>query len=218
MSSTPTSESSTTPVKAQRRTHLERTELSDSRMFEATEALILEVGTQKTTLKEVGERAGYSRGLANSRFGNKETLFLKLADRCRDIWVEEVQSVAGNKQGLAALVSRMDAIASYVNQYPDDARVMYILWFESVGSSSAMKEGLAAFHRQARRDIKRLVEQALDNGEIAEDIDADHFAMHFISTMFGLSYQWVVNPESVDIASLMGDIKRQMLLILRPTA
>ena len=72
-------ESDTDPAeKPARRSHLERTELSDRLMLDATEALILELGTQKTTLKEVGERAGYSRGLAHARFGNKETLLPEL--------------------------------------------------------------------------------------------------------------------------------------------
>ncbi|NIB41064.1 TetR/AcrR family transcriptional regulator [Pseudomaricurvus alkylphenolicus] len=210
--------SASTTAKHQRRTHLERTELSDRRMFEATESLILEVGTQKTTLKEVGERAGYSRGLANARFGNKETLFLKLADRCRRLWLDELNQAAGDKRGLAAFLSRFDAIASYSSNSPEDARVMYILWFESVGSNSDMKESLARFHQQARDDIRNLIIDAKAAGEIAQDISPECFAAHFTSTLFGLCYQWVVNPYAIDVAQLMADIKQQMLLVLRPTS
>ncbi|MEM1114745.1 MAG: TetR/AcrR family transcriptional regulator, partial [Pseudomonadota bacterium] len=200
-----------------RRSHTERVELAERRMFDATEALILEVGTQKTTLKEVGERAGYSRGQAHARFGSKEELFLRLADRCRNIWLEELDLAAGNKRGLAAFLSRMDAMVSYANRYPSDARVMYILWFESVGSPSAMKTGLSRFHAQAREDIQHLIEQARQAGEVAEDIDPAEFAMHFTSTLFGMSYQWVVNPSAVEPFPLINAIRRQMLLILRPT-
>ena len=42
---------------APRRTQAERTALSDQRMFDATIKLINERGTQKTTLKEIGELA-----------------------------------------------------------------------------------------------------------------------------------------------------------------
>lgn len=211
----PTSSAKKTP---RRRSHTERVEQSERRMFDATETLILELGTQKTTLKEVGEKAGYSRGLAHARFGSKEELFLRLADRCRSIWLEELERAEGNKRGLAAFMSRLDAMASYGARYPEDARVMYILWFECVGSPSAMKSGLERFHQQARNDIRRLIEQALQAGEIADDIDPEHFAMHFTATMFGISYQWVVNPEAVNIAQLIDDIRRQMLLVLRPTS
>ncbi|MEJ2533610.1 MAG: TetR family transcriptional regulator, partial [Halioglobus sp.] len=50
-----------------RMTQAERTALSDQRMFEAAIRLINERGTQKTTLKDIGELAGYSRGMANYR-------------------------------------------------------------------------------------------------------------------------------------------------------
>ncbi len=200
-----------------RRTHLERTELSDRKMFEATESLILEVGTKATRLIEVGERAGYSRGLANARFGNKETLFLRLADRCRRTWLEELELAAGDKRGLAAFLSRLHAMVSYAERHPDDARVLYILWFEAVGSPSDMKSDLSRFHAQAREDIRNLIEEARTAGEIADDVDPEHFALHFTSTMFGVSYQWVVNPEAVDIYPFIEDVRKQMLLILRPT-
>jgi len=187
-------------------------------MLDATEALILELGTQQTTLKEVGERAGYSRGLAHARFGSKETLFLKLADRCRRTWLEELELTAGNKRGLAAFLSRLDATASYARRYPQDARVMYILWFESVGSTSAMKSDLSRFHEQARDDIRFLIDQAKTAGEIAEDVDPASFAMLFTSTLFGISYQWVVNPNALDLTTLLDGIRKDMMLVLRPTA
>lgn len=199
-----------------RRSHPERVELSDRLMFEAAEALILELGTAKTTLKEVGERAGYSRGLAHSRFGNRETLFLKLADRCRHMWLEELQKAAGYSTGLAAFLTRLDAIVNYASRYPDKARVMYILWFESVGSPTAMKSSLAQFHQQARDDIRDLIVAAKSEGEVADDVDPEHFALHFTATVFGLCYQWLVNPEALDIPQMMAGIKRQMLMLLRP--
>ena len=54
-----------------RMTQAERTALSDARMFESAKQILVEKGTHNTTLKEIGERAGYSRGLASNRFGSK---------------------------------------------------------------------------------------------------------------------------------------------------
>jgi hypothetical protein len=54
-------------------------------------------------------------------------------------------------------------------------------------------------------------------GEIADDVHPAHFALHFTSTLLGVSYQWVVNPEAVDIYPFIEDVRKQMRLILRPT-
>ena len=58
-----------------RRTQAERTEISDNRMLEAAVELIVDRGPAATSLKEVGLKAGYSRGLAGQRFGSKDKLF-----------------------------------------------------------------------------------------------------------------------------------------------
>ena len=58
-----------------RLTQAERTEISDNRMLEAAVELIVDRGPAATSLKEVGLKAGYSRGLAGQRFGSKDKLF-----------------------------------------------------------------------------------------------------------------------------------------------
>ena len=57
--------------KALRLTQVERKEISDAKMLEAAVDLIVERGAGQVTLKDVGEKAGYSRGLAGYRFGNQ---------------------------------------------------------------------------------------------------------------------------------------------------
>ncbi|HCC44919.1 MAG TPA: TetR family transcriptional regulator, partial [Gammaproteobacteria bacterium] len=53
------------PLKSDKRlTQAERTEISDNRMLEAAVSLIVDYGPSATSLKEIGLRAGYSRGLA----------------------------------------------------------------------------------------------------------------------------------------------------------
>lgn len=183
-------------------------------MLDAAEKLVIEVGTHRTTLKEVGENAGYSRGLAHARFGNKETLFIRLAQRCFENWLATLQAAGAGKQGLSALLSRLDAVLSYATQHPDDARVLYILWFESVGLSSPMQEQLDRFHKAARQDIVGLLGEAQELGEVSRDVDAQGFALHLTSTFFGLSYQWIVSPEAVDVEAAVTLFKDFALKIL----
>ena len=60
--------------KVARLTQGERKEISDAAMLQAAIDLIIENGCSDLRLKDVGERAGYSRGLAGYRFGNKAGL------------------------------------------------------------------------------------------------------------------------------------------------
>ena len=74
-------------------TQAQRTALSDQRMFEVAIELVNERGTAKTTLKDIGEGAGYSRGLASYRFGSKDGLWMELFARFDDIWKAQRHSM-----------------------------------------------------------------------------------------------------------------------------
>ena len=194
-----------------RRTQVERTELSDQLMLDAAMALILDIGTQATTLKEIGVNAGFSRGLAHSRFGSKDALFIRLSDRCRTRWLETLQTAQEGKIGLDILLSRLDAIIDFAESRPEDAKTMYILWFEAVGTPSEINESLARFHRQAREDIKTLVQESgLISGDNSKRL-AERYAAQFCGTIFGLCYQWLVCEESIDLKANLDDLRNKLL-------
>ena len=73
-----------------RLTQAERTALSDTRMVETAIDLIVQHGIEGMTLKEVGEAAGYSRGLAGYRFGSKEGLMNHVIRTIGDEWLREL--------------------------------------------------------------------------------------------------------------------------------
>src|SRR5258706_12229442 len=65
---------------APRRPQAERRAQSERRLLDAATQLIAEQGFSKTTLAQIGAKAGYSRGLVNERFGSKGELVKVLAD------------------------------------------------------------------------------------------------------------------------------------------
>src|SRR5690606_32978246 len=62
-----------------RRTQAERREEAEQRILEAALEIVARRGSVRMTLAEVGEAAGYSRGLPAQRFGNKAGLLRALA-------------------------------------------------------------------------------------------------------------------------------------------
>ncbi|CAN0427695.1 unnamed protein product, partial [Phaeothamnion confervicola] len=61
-----------------RRTQTERREEAERRLLDAALAIVARTGTVRLTLAEVGEAAGYSRGLPAHRFGSKAGLLRAL--------------------------------------------------------------------------------------------------------------------------------------------
>lgn len=198
-----------------RLTQAERSAISDEKLFDAAIRLILERGTQKATLKEIGERAGYSRGLVTYRFGSKDGLIQALIKRFEYNWAQRLESFVSGRTGLSAIVAAADAVEQFLLSELDYMRGMYIVWYESVGHESLIKQRLAEHHRIYRGDIRRWIEQGIAGGEIDPRVNVGAFAVQFCSFVFGTVYQWLVNPDAFDIDELFGDFKRNVLAVLR---
>ena len=180
-------------------TQAERTALSDQRMFEVAIELVNERGTAKTTLKDIGEGAGYSRGLASYRFGSKDGLWMELFARFDDIWKAHLSQYLIGKQGLEALEAAIQAQRDIFTRESGYFRAMYILWYKSLGRESDIRASLANHHVIYRRDVQHWIEQGQAAGEIRADVDSANFATGYCSTMFGTIYQWVVAPDAIDL-------------------
>lgn len=197
-----TEETNTTP---RRRTQAERTALSDKRMFEAATALILEKGTLNTTLKEVGERAKYSRGLASYRFGTKENLFRELLARIERNWVDQFRSSVEGKRGLAAFKQTLVLFDSFMFSDIAAYRAAMVLRFEAVGANAETAQRIRKIIGIQRSQVERWIREAVDDGHLVAEIDPALFAVRHISFLYGTMYQVVLTPESVVQGALIED-------------
>ncbi len=196
-----------------KRTQAERTALSDQRMFAAAIQLINERGTQKATLKEIGELAGYSRGLANYRFGSKDGLLGELFTYFDGMWKQHLNSYLGDLQGSAAIYAAANALRDFLNKESTSMRAMYILWYESLGHESEIRTRLAEHHDVYRSDATRWIEEGQARKEVSRKINAEQFAVQYCAFIFGVVYQWLVNPKAIDLDALFDDY----LLTLKKT-
>ena len=199
------------------RTQAERTAQSDALMLDAAISLIVARGTAGTHLKDVGERAGYSRGLASYRFGNKAGLFTQIIQAVGDDWLRELGRAVRDKDGLDAILAATDAHYDFVQQAADRIRAFYILWFDSIGPDAALKSVIANVHERRRRDVERWITSGIEAGSVRADADARTIAEQFCASIIGIVYQWLVSPDARGhIHDLHEGLKRQMIGALAP--
>ena len=202
-----------------RRTQAQRTARSDARMLEAAVQLICERGSAGTTLKEVGERAGYSRGLASYRFGNKSGLFAFIIRSIGESWLHELRRAVRDKVGLQAIEAATDAHYKFVAEGADRIRAFYILWFDSIGPDADLKQVVAHIHERRRRDVAAWIEKGISAGSIGANVDIEGTAEQFCAAIIGIVYQWLVTPDAqTHIRFLHESLKKQTAIALsRPT-
>lgn len=207
-----------TTRKKKRLTQAERTAISDRKMFQAAIKLIVEKGPRNTTLKEIGELAGYSRGLANYRFGSKEKLFADVVKMCTRTWSTDLEKFVGGKTGLDALLAALDAYEHFLLATADETMALYILWFESVNVQSELRDRLAQIIAIYRKDIAGWIRQGIQAGDIDSSVNPDLFATECCSFLFGTIFQWLISPETMEVKKLTADYRANMVKSLMPKA
>jgi AcrR family transcriptional regulator len=202
----------TAPIATLKRTQSERTAQSDSLMLDAAIRLIVERGTANTHLKDVGESAGYSRGLASYRYGNKAGLFIEIIHTVGDEWLRELGRAVRDKDGLPAILGATDAHYRFVLEAADRIRAFYILWFDSTGPDQALKSVIANVHDRRQRDVEAWIAAGIAAGNVRSDVNVRSVAEQFCASIIGIVYQWLAVPESPDrIHDLHEGLKQQMI-------
>jgi AcrR family transcriptional regulator len=204
----------------QTRTQEERQAISDAAMADAAVRLICERGAAATTLKDVGVRAGYSRGLAGYRFGSKAGLWAFLIHTIGEEWLAGLRRAVAGTSGLATLHAALDAHCAMLVQSPERIRAFYVLWFDSVGPDPALRAQMSRIHARRRRDVERWIADGAAAGTVRADADVRAIADQFVAQVVGIVYEWLVAaPDAAWVTRQHDQLKDQMtraLAGLRP--
>ena len=191
-------------------TQAERSALSDRAMLEAATALVLEHGTDKTTLAMIGERAGYSRGLATYRFGSKGGLYDALCKSISRHWLEYLKQGVGDKVGIEAMCAALDTIYRFEKESPKEARALQILYSGAASPSSEFQATAVTIRRRQKSDVAEWVSQGQATGAVRTDVDANEVAAQYVAYITGMTYLSLMSPESFDFAASNEVMKRHL--------
>jgi AcrR family transcriptional regulator len=197
-----------------RPTQAERTALAEEKMVNATIELLNIAGLAGTTLIAIGERAGYSRGLASHHFGSKSGLFRKVLKQITSVWTEELERNLEGKDGLGAILAALDAHRDHLHHFPHHDRAMNILWTCSFDPASDFKPNVIEFHRLQREAAAAWVVAGQKTGEIKQAVDPEGFGEQFYASLLGLNYQWLVNP-AIDLNASIDLLKQNIVALLK---
>lgn len=191
-------------------TQAERTALSDKAMLEAAMALVLEHGTDKTTLAMIGEKAGYSRGLATYRFGSKGGLYDALCKSISRHWLEYLKQGVGDQIGIAAMCAALDTIYRFEQESPEEARALEILFSGAASPSSEYQATAIGIRQRQKSDVAEWVRLGQKAGQIRGDVDADEVATQYVAYIAGMTFLWLMSPDTFDFSISNEVMKRHL--------
>jgi AcrR family transcriptional regulator len=185
-------------------------------MLDAAIELILERGTDKTTLQAIGEKAGYSRGLATYRFGSKAGLFDELCKSISRRWLDYLAEDVGDKIGIDAMCAALDSFFQFVSDSPQDVRVLQILYCGAGSPQSEYRQTSVDIHQRQQDDVAEWVRAGQREGSVRQDADPKSVAAQYIAYVSGMTYLWLINPQSMDFRRANDDMRANIRSTLLP--
>lgn len=180
----------------QRRSQAERSSLAEQALLSAAAQLFAQRGVDQTSLAEVGELAGYSRGLANHHFGSKAALVERLSRQTQAEFVADFDAAGDEIEVLCALTSRY---LTRIAADPDAARAFFVMWGSALPSEASLRPTFAADDAQFRDGVEVLLRRGQASKTVAAELDPKGGAVALVGMLRGVAAQYLIEPDEVAI-------------------
>lgn len=171
-----------------RRTQKERVEESNRRLRDAAAELLAERGVERTTVAEIGRRAGFSHAMVNNRYGSKDRLLKTLF--AEPMQQRLVEGPEGARTGLEGILEQLDQVIEFARSDPGRFRALIVLAFEmrdaTLPTVARHGQWIEAY---TRRLTSRLAEGQAD-GTVRGDLDIAAEVDDLLTRFAGLCFRW----------------------------
>ena len=159
-------------------------------ILDAAERLFAEKGYENTSLKEIGEEAGLSRGTPAYFFGSKEGLYQavveRMADDVRDFVKQPHSGPVSGERGNDVAAAMARAIGGYVDFLAARPNFVSLVEREVLDAHrlSQREPGLASLAGVLGDPGAGLLAEGLRRGPFREDVDPKQLAISIIALCF----------------------------------
>jgi AcrR family transcriptional regulator len=188
-----------------RRTQEQRRAETERRVVDAAMALIARSGSRAVTLAEVGEAAGYSRGIVYHHFGSRERLLEAVVDEAQRFDVPVYQG-----DGLDYLVRIIEAYLRNVVRRTPSARAFLQLWGEAIAADPVLAPLFARRDADFRQLLADVVRQGVADGSIRPDANPGAAAVLVVALVRGTGLQLIAEPPVRNVPALIREATRSV--------
>jgi len=170
------------------------------RILAAAEELFLTRGLNETSMNDIVEATGLSKGALYGHFEGKEELILAIHERKVE---ETIEQFTGSTPGAMSAVEKLGRLADLalsLDAYPRTFQASNFEFMAAVSRNPAARPALNKRHSRLTGFIKVVVEEGQASGEFREDVDAGQVAAILFAAAEGLNYHWATTERPFDPA------------------
>ena len=168
-------------------------------------------GYRNASMVQIAAQCGVSRAGMAHHFPTKETLLTAVLEE-RDRINGELffQGFDATADGLDYF-TRLIAVVAHNASTPGAVGLYAMLSVEAADPAHPAHGYFADRYTWLRRDIRQALTEVADRGLVRPEVDIDGLESDLIALIDGLQVQWLLDPDSVDIA---GRLRRRLEEIL----
>jgi len=184
------------PQMPKRRSQQERKSEAENALLDAASELFAEQGIAATSLAQIGERAGYSRGLVNHHFGSKSVLVDRLTERAQYRSFEHMEGQV-HKSGRETILAVVDDYVALRETQPKDIQSFLVMWGAAFPEQTPVT-GFKEADLRSRANLERTIRQGQKDGSINKQRDPAATAVFILALMRGVAAQTLIAEEELN--------------------
>jgi len=184
------------------------------RILRAAAACFARSGVHRTTIQDICDEAGLSKGGLYTYFKAKDEILAAVVEQSS---VQSLQQAMAAAAGAATPLEKIDRIAAhFVGEFAGgesapgfSPRLLLEVWAEA-SKDDRLSAVCARGYDEWRAFIGGLLREAQAAGQLRQDIDADALAAIVVSTFDGLSLQEALSRTRIDWPRIVQTLRTAM--------
>ena len=175
-------------------------------------SILAKKGYENTTINDIADTAGISRGLLHYYFKDKEDLAAKaLTFGFGPMWDSSVGKIQNARSPEQIIDTMIEVLKENVRENPDFSALLFEMWVSARRSAKIRKvfnDGM----NEAIDKLKGLLEFANSVGVIKFDKEESEGIIRLLLAMYhGLAIQLLANPEKINDKKIWVPIRKTLL-------
>lgn len=165
------------------------------------------------TLADVGEAAGYSRGLPAHCFGSKEGLLRRVAIEIGSHFDALRQAQGKRNPGMDSLRGSIEIYFATNKEGSLPSRAMLVMLSEALLEGSTLREDIVEYNRQVLKGLEGAIRAGQQKGEIRAELKPGPTALLIMGAMRGVMQQQLIMGGPAEPAKqMMLELLERMLV------
>lgn len=189
-----------------------QSEQSKTKIIEATIRLLAENGYGNTSISDISDATGLTKGALYHHFSNKDHIFKVTLSYISDIFIQKLTEIDSAD---SSAISQIDHLFNtFISLFEEDnhyALITCSLVLELEDENSTFAQPLCDMLRILSTLVEKILGKGQSNREINLDFDSKLISLNILGLLFGNTIPWTLNKDRTNYRVIMESQKELLL-------